>query len=121
MIKRKYTNGLNFEHTYLLTEEFIDFFLESSGFELIQKEYFMEDHSIFISAKKNDNLVGDAILKKNYYEVNKKIFMNFAKYYDDLITDLNKKISKLNSNIYLFGAHIFSQYLISVGLNTKKN
>lgn len=120
MIKRKYTNGLNFEHTYLLTEEFINFFLESSGFELIKKEYFMEDHSIFISAKKNDNLVGDAILKKNYYEENKKIFMNFAKYYEDLINDLNKKISKINSNIYLFGAHIFSQYLISVGLNTKK-
>ena len=120
MIKRKYTNGLNFEHTYLLTEEFIDFFLESSGFELIEKQYFLEDHSIFISAKKNDKLVKDAILKKNYYELNKEIFLSFAKYYDDLINDLNKKISKLNSNIYLFGAHIFSQYLISVGLNTKK-
>ena len=120
MIKRKYTNGLNFEHTYLLTEEFIDFFLENSGFELIKKEYFLEDHSIFICAKKNDNLARNAILKKNYYEVNKKIFMNFVKYYDDLINHLNMKISKSNSNIYLFGAHIFSQYLISVGLNTKK-
>ena len=120
MIKRKYTNGLNFEHTYFLTEEFIDFFLKSSGFELIKKDYFLEDHSIFICAKKNDNLDGAQILKKNYYEVNKKIFMSFAKYYDDLINDLNKKISKSNTNIYLFGAHIFSQYLISVGLNTKK-
>ena len=52
MIKRKYTNGLNFEHTYFLTEEFIDFFLKSSGFELIKKDYFLEDHSIFICAKK---------------------------------------------------------------------
>ncbi len=119
MIKRKYTNGLNFEHTYFLTEEFIKIFLEKSGFEIIDKEYFLEDHSIFICAKKNPNLIAKSKLIKNYYDTNKKIFMGFVKYYEDLISDLNLEIDKFNSNIYLFGAHIFSQYLISNGLETK--
>lgn len=120
MIKRKYTNGLNFEHTYFLTEEFIKIFLENSGFEIVEKEFFQKDHSIFICAKKNINLVKDPNLKKNYYEINKKTFMSYVKHYDDLISQLNIKISKLNSSVYLFGAHIFSQYLITNGLKVKK-
>ena len=32
---------------------------------------------------------------------------------------INNYISNHNGNIYLFGGHVFSQYLISYGLNTK--
>ena len=33
---------------------------------------------------------------------------------------MNNKIKNTSSPVYLFGAHVFSQYLIQEGLNTKK-
>jgi hypothetical protein len=43
-------------------------------------------------------------------------------YHHQLIDDLNSKIKMLKKNqkLYLFGAHIFSQYLISFGLNVNR-
>ncbi len=120
MIKRKYTNALNFEHTYFLTEQFLDDYLENNNFDIIDKEYFLDDHSIFICTKKKENFANSQILKKNYYSENKKKFLEFQKYYKNLINDINKKINEEKENIYLFGAHIFSQYLITLGLNQKK-
>ena len=46
MLKRKYTNCLNFEHTVFITEPYVDYLLSKNGFKLIDKEYFKEDHSI---------------------------------------------------------------------------
>lgn len=120
MIERKYTNALNFEHTYFLTEQFLDYYLENNGFEIIDKEYFLDDHSIFVCTKKKTNLTNKKISRKNYYSLNKKKFLEFEDYYKNLIYDLNRKIDEEKENIYLFGAHIFSQYLITLGLNQKK-
>ena len=120
MIKRKYTNGLNFEHTYFLTEEFLEFFLAKNNFEIIKKEYFFDDHSIFICAKKNKLLKVEQYQNKNFYIKNKNLFKNFIKYYDKLIENLNNKIKNSKSDIFLFGAHIFSQYLLCNGLRDKK-
>ena len=36
----------------------------------------------------------------------------------ELVKDINRKILNANSAVYLFGAHVFSQYLINFGLNT---
>ena len=52
MVRRKYTNAINFEHTYFLTEEFTKYYLNLYGFEIEYKEYFLKDHSIFYSAIK---------------------------------------------------------------------
>ena len=55
MLKRKYTNCINFEHTFFLPEGLIDYLLEISMFKIIEKEYFRDDHSIFyICAKQCD-------------------------------------------------------------------
>lgn len=37
-----------------------------------------------------------------------------------LISDLNQKMSQANREFYLFGAHVFAQFLIQMGLNTDK-
>ena len=49
MLKRKYTNCLNFEHTYFITEPYVDYLLSKNGFRLIEKQYFKKDHSIFFA------------------------------------------------------------------------
>ena len=118
MVKRKYTNAINFEHTYFLSEEFTKYFLEYFGFKIEKKEYFLEDHSIFYSATKCKESI--KINLKNYYEENKKIFLDFKKHNEKIVKELNNIIDKKNSEIYLFGAHIFSQHLITIGLNTNK-
>ena len=37
-----------------------------------------------------------------------------------MIRDYNDKLARIESPIYLFGAHVFSQFLIQMGLNTTK-
>ena len=119
MLKRKYTNSLNFEHTIFITEPLIEFLLSSSGFEFIDKKYYKEDHSIFYNCiKTNKSKVIN--LPKDYYQTNKSIFIEYIKYHEGLIKKLNSDINQHASKIFLFGAHIFSQYLIEFGLNANK-
>ena len=53
------------------------------------------------------------------YKENINLFNNYINYYKNLIDEINNKISKIDNDIYLFGAHIFSQHLIVNGLNTR--
>jgi SAM-dependent methyltransferase len=121
MLKRNYTNCLNFEHSIFITEPYVEYFLSKNGFRLIEKQYFKKDSSIFYSYVKD---TGTKLIKlpKNLYEHNKKLYLNYLQYHQNLISDINEKISKtkLQQPIYLFGAHIFSQSLIQFGLSTKR-
>ena len=47
MLKRKYTNALNFEHTIFLTEPYIEYLLHQHNFRIVSRKYFKKDHSIF--------------------------------------------------------------------------
>jgi 2-polyprenyl-3-methyl-5-hydroxy-6-metoxy-1,4-benzoquinol methylase len=116
MLELKYTNCLNFEHTLFLTEPYIENLLSKNGFKLIKKEYYLDNHSIFYSYKK-DKTTKLIELPNRLYEKNKNIFLEYIEYYKNLIFDINNKIENTDNKIYLFGAHIFSQYLISFGLN----
>jgi hypothetical protein len=46
--------------------------------------------------------------------------MDYVKYYEDLIIELNNRLKDITLPIYLFGAHIFSQYLLTIGLDSTK-
>ncbi|HLB41664.1 MAG TPA: class I SAM-dependent methyltransferase [Gammaproteobacteria bacterium] len=116
MLERKYTNCINFEHTIFLTEDYIEFLLAKHGFKLVAKEYFMDDHSIFYAAVR-DSSVTPMDLPKDLYKKNKQLYMNYISYHKELILDFNKKMRELKHPLYLFGAHVFTQYLISFGLD----
>lgn len=119
-LKKKFPNTLNFEHTVFLTEYFLDNILPLYGFEIIKKHYF-EEHSIFYATKKVGNVdISRNLNLENKYENYKKLFMNFIEYHRNTVKDLNNKINDFDGDIYLFGAHIFSQMLIYFGLNTGK-
>jgi len=119
MMERKYTNCINFEHTVFLTEPYIEFLLAKHGFRLLTKEYFMDDHSIFYAAIR-DLSVKPLDLPHRLYEKNKQLYMNYVRYHEELIKDLNLKISGSTQPLYLFGAHVFAQYLIAFGLDTSR-
>lgn len=115
-LTRKYTNCLNFEHTTFLAEPFVDYILERSGFNIINKQYF-QDHSIFYATEKNK--LNHNISIPNKYSEYKKLFSEYIDYYLKLIKEINIQINDFEGDVFLFGAHIFSQYLLEFGLNQK--
>jgi hypothetical protein len=121
MLKRKYTNVLNFEHTIFLTEPYIEYFLSKYHFRIIKREYFRKEHSIFYACIR-DSKVKASKLSKRLFEHNKQLYIKYLNYHQQLIDDFNLKIKKLNKDqkLYLFGAHAFSQYLINFGLNANR-
>ncbi len=115
---RKYTNALNFEHTMFLTDYFLDYLLLDSGFKTLDK-YFYKDHSVFYTTERANSLPKPS-LPQNRYQEYKEIFFGFTKYHQEMIQDLNQKITSAQDPIYLFGAHIFAEYLFAFGLNKEK-
>ena len=118
MLENNYTNCINFEHTIYFTEPYIEYFLNKYNFELIKKQYFRKDHSIFYCAEKVNNT--SSSLPDGLYEKNKITFQNYVNNHLDDVNKINEIINKTDLPVYLFGAHIFSQYLISFGLDTSK-
>jgi hypothetical protein len=116
-LKNRFTNTLNFEHTAFLTEEITDILLKKVGFKLIKKEYYGE-HSIFYACKKvKPQNVG---FPPSIYRKNKSLFLNYIKYYQEEVNHLNNLVENHKGEIFLFGGHIFSQFLIFNGLNIHK-
>ncbi len=114
--ENRYSNVLNFEHTFYLSEQFIEYLLDKYGFEIIEKKYF-EEHSIFYSTIKKKTESSN-MLCKNYYEENKSMLLDYERYFNALIAILNEKL--IDREFYLFGAHVFSQFLIKKGLISDK-
>lgn len=116
-MKKGYSNCINFEHSLFLTEYFIDHLLKKNGFKIIEKEYFYE-HSIFYATRKTDKNFKKN-LKSKYGEY-KKLFIKYVNNNRKIVADINKRISKIEGDVYLFGAHVFSQMLLNLGLNEKR-
>ena len=119
MLEKKYTNCINFEHTVFLTEPYIEYLLAKHGFRLIDKEFFLEDHSIFYSAVRDTSLT-PVDLPSDLYSQNRQLYNEYVDHHEALIENLNQKTQEALTPVYLFGAHIFSQYLIVNGLATDK-
>jgi len=116
-LERKYTNAINFEHTLFLTEYFVDYFLLKNKFSILDKTYYKEH--IFYTAQKEE-YSEDNINFENKSVEYKRIFDNFIGYHKQLVNNLNNKISLFDGPVYVFGAHIFSQYLFEFGLEKSK-
>lgn len=119
MLEQKYINCINFEHTIFLSESYVDYLLSKYGFKILKKEYFHNDHSIFYSARR-EKIVQVSILSQELYFTNKALFIDYINYYKKLVVDLNEKIAAIRNPIFLFGAHVFSQYLLNLGLHSER-
>lgn len=116
---KKYTNCINFEHSIFLTEPYVDYLLAKYGFRIVEKTYYSDGHSIFYATTRDD-AVEPIKLDSQLYELNKNIYTDFVKYHSNLILDLHERLKGISSPIYLFGAHVFAQYLIAFGLDTSR-
>ena len=114
-LERRYTNALNFEHTYLCSEEYVEWWFNCHGFELIER-YYYSDFSIFYSYVKRDVMVVN-LPAPELYETNKQLFQGYLDHHVELIEEINTAIDTAPGPVYLFGAHVFSQFLLNFGLN----
>ena len=115
-LENKYVNVLNFEHTYLLTDVIMEELLNLFGYNVLKKEYFV-NHSIFYSCERNE-LSRSTYKFSNNYLTNKKLFLDMIKNVKEKVAYYNERI-KNHCESFIFGAHVFSQFLINQGLSEK--
>ena len=111
-------NSLNFEHTYLLDPNQAETIFSNVGFEVINKKKYLK-HSYFYHLKKRSNNVGKYLRYTNIRQQSKK-FLDMVESLVEFVAATNKLIDNHSGPIYLFGAHVFSQSLIFLGLKTDK-
>jgi hypothetical protein len=116
-LKNKFVNTINFEHTLFLTEAIVDNLMSRYKFEIVEKYYYAE-HSIIYVTRKNSKISSENI--SNKYSEYKQLYLEFIDYYKTFVKKLNIILTETNKNVYLFGGHVFSQYLIALGLDTSK-
>jgi len=120
MLERRYTNTMNFEHTIYLSEDYIDYLLNQHGFAISQKVKYLDDHSLFYAARRsNERLAVE--LPKHLYRTNRRLYTEYIQHHRLMIHDFNVRIMQHpNNDIFLFGAHVQSQYLMAFGLHTAR-
>jgi predicted SAM-dependent methyltransferase len=104
---------LNFEHTFYFDEKVLTQFLEYNGF-VVDKIKKYENHSIFFSCIKKEKKYG--VVK---FEKVKSTFINNLNKFKLFVEKVNQECEK-HENIFLYGSHVSSQFIINLGLNTKK-
>jgi hypothetical protein len=115
-VKRGYANAINFEHTVYLTEKYIDAMLTQAGFNILEKEYFEDHHSIFYATRKGTSRTATNFTKDDYNK-SKEDILSYFENNVDIVMDLNQKIDSHQGDVFLFGGHVFSQLLLCLGLN----
>lgn len=116
-LKQLFVNILNFEHTYLCSEPYIEWWFATHGYKMLERVH-NADFAIFYAFVKN-NIRQDLDYPKLYNE-NKKLFVDYVTHHQNQIVDINHAIEKHQGNVFLFGAHVISQFLIAFGLDTQR-
>ena len=106
--------GVFFEHTIFLNKENITFLLEQNGFSILEIIDY-ENHSTIYHVKKHIKKRKDTLQIYNYYNN----FMIGIDNYKSFIDKCNLKISNTQKDVYIFGASYNTQFILSMGLNTK--
>jgi len=119
MLNKFYPNAINIEHTYLLDYPLMLQLISDSGLSIVDIQYYLDDHSIFIACQKNTlpNLQDVINRPENRISTNRSLIMAYHNHYIDLVESLNSTIDKLHSPVFLFGAHVFAQHLLHYGLD----
>jgi len=122
-LRRGWQNSIMFEHPQLLTPNSIEYMMHCHGFSLLRKDIFADSHSIFYAfIFDQGSKTISQLPPPNEYEENKNLFNTWLTANKDFVARTNKCIATHSNQeaIYVFGAHIFTQYLVSFGLNITK-
>ena len=125
-LRRGWQNSIMFEHPQLLTPTSIEYIMAQHGFVLKKKQIFADGHSLFYAFSHTGEPCSatTGTLVKEYAE-NKLLFQNWLKANLNFVTDMNNRMatmlaSESEQRIYIFGAHVFTQYMVKFGLQASK-
>ena len=119
MAARTDLNMLNFEHLHYLPSETVINMLKSLGYE-VEIAYEFEGHSIFLSARKKSSASNIEPFKNSQDESLIDLAGRYKQTLNETVASFNEMSCDWSGEIWLFGAHIFSQFLISAGLDTSR-
>lgn len=103
-----FTNTLLFEHTFYVDDQVLEYLLNKANFEVVDK--IVEEHSIFIYCKKSNNVTTQNVTFNYVKDL-------YLKYISNLHNDFESILKQIgDSEVFLFGGHIFSQILLNLGL-----
>jgi len=117
MIADKFTNALNFEHTYYTDYNIIQSLLSCTGFEIISV-YLFNRYNVFLVCRKVEPQLFNYNIFHDTYKTNRNKFIDFINFHISLVDELNSQL-KNKKNRFIFGAHIFTQFLLQFGLKEK--
>ena len=113
IVENKFTpaNALHFEHTFFYKKNDLKSLLNLFGFEVnVIFEY--RNHSIFFKCTKISNKI-QSYDKFKFLDSSDNFILNY-----DISKDIINKFNSIkNKNKFIFGCHISTQYLISIGVD----
>jgi hypothetical protein len=111
-------NSLNFEHTYFLSNASLEVFFSNLGLRLISRRFFRE-HSVFMALEKTSRCEEGkfAFFKNQNMSDEFRLLWRRLERVARAFNEVSSKQDPDHTKSFIFGAHIFAQALISVGLN----
>jgi hypothetical protein len=116
LIKTGGTNSLNFEHTYFLTPTQLRVVCSNLGLELTRETEFRK-HSFLWELTKSQKPTNQMEIPN--IRVKSETFKELWESLSSFVNDCNEILKQKNVPTYIFGAHVFSQGLVSLGLQVK--
>ena len=110
MMNDGFTNAMNLEHTYGLSKCLLRRIMKYANLKIIEEKEFNK-HCVFIVAIKSDNTV-----EQNKYKQDPSYFYNFISNKKLEVESIKKELASPKSDTFIFGAHIFTQFLLNFGL-----
>ena len=117
-LENLFVNTLNFEHTYYITDDVVNYLFTNAGYKLINKEIFV-NHGLYYCFEKTEDSKNFNLPEKSY-NLNKEAYINMIDHYKNEVKEYNNIINQHKGDVFLFGGHIFSQFLLYLGLETDK-
>jgi hypothetical protein len=114
-LRQGYANALNFEHTVFLRHEYAKWLLEVTGFELERMQTY-RDHSIFFDCLVVGPRASAHAPPPDLATENRALLDAFFDTVASDVRELTKRIARWSGDVYLFGAHVFAQFLLASGL-----
>ena len=111
-----YGNVLNFEHTFFLRKEYLEWLLAVTGFSIVEHIPF-RDHSLQYVVERTRTVPVPDVDWSTLRDENQALLRSFVNRLFEDTAETNRRASEADGPLYIFGAHVTSQYLISAGLD----
>jgi len=112
-LKDGFLNALHFEHTYFIDHEYMQLIGSGAGLRLVRREDFSPYNSFYVFERGSTSL--------GEHPAPQDSPLTFKNFVTNLQADVREIISSTaTDSFYVFGAHVFTQYLMNSGLPAKR-